>query len=88
MALIFDVRRTCIYIICASVTRGSCDPDRGHVIIKAVMRKKKKSCPNYREFRIIEVSMCLVGVAYLVEVQKFSCKVRLNVVRTQNWNFI
>jgi hypothetical protein len=30
--------------------------DRGNVTIKVVMRKKKKSCPNYREFRISEVS--------------------------------
>jgi hypothetical protein len=31
--------------------------DRGKVIIKVVMRNKNGSCPNYREFRISEVSL-------------------------------
>jgi hypothetical protein len=29
--------------------------DRGNVIIKVVMRKNKKRCPNFRKFRISEV---------------------------------
>jgi hypothetical protein len=52
-------------VICASATRDN-------VIIKVVMRKEN-SCPNFREFRISEVSLCLVGVSSLIEVQELRC---------------
>jgi hypothetical protein len=56
MALMFDVRPTCSYRhLGERYTRQFAIADRGNVIIKVVMRKK--GCPNYREFRIIDVSL-------------------------------
>jgi hypothetical protein len=57
MALMFDVRPTCIYRHLYQRYTRQCDQQGRHA-----QKKQKNICPNYREFRVSDVRIIEVSL--------------------------